>query len=100
FLRSFAQVFANANAARVFYQADIFNPNTLERFIIEAAQLIFDVVLPGSLRVKPEKGKGVIAVQKLRLHHSLIRFYLLKSPSVEPWNSAAWGVPINQEDMT
>ena len=44
------------------------------------------------------KGRGVLALQKLRLHHSIIRFYLLNPVHSEPWKPA-WGTPINQEDL-
>ena len=46
----------------------------------------------------PRKGHGVLALQKLRLHHSIVRFYLLNPVHSEPWNPA-WGTPINQEDL-
>jgi hypothetical protein len=115
FLRSFPQVFANTSAALAFYQMDIFKPGSLKRFMIETAQLIVDVVFP--LNLKPVKypgipwgpgkfirnGFGVIALQKLRLHHSLTRFRLHPPEGVpskgEPWDTATAGEPINQEDM-
>lgn len=99
FLKSFAQFFADGNAAIVFYRAHVFDPDTIGRFLIEIAQLVFDVMRPGELAVEPEKALGVTAVQKLRLHHSIIRLSMHQAGGDgEPWDPA-WGKPINQEDL-
>ena len=101
FMRSLPQFMANADADHVFARANLFNPKTVKRFMIEIAQLIFDVVKPGALRVEPDKGPGTFALQKLRLHHSIIRFEMFHHRSLTertPWDPA-WGEPINQEDL-
>ena len=50
----------------VFKRADLFNPLTIERFMIEIAQLIFDVMREGALEVEPVKASGVKALEKLK----------------------------------
>jgi hypothetical protein len=97
-VKSFPQVFVLPSIADVFYRSDVFNPKTLLRFTIEIAQLIFDLMRPGSLDVDPQKALGVIALQKLRMHHSIIRHYVLFHSKLSPWDPAL-GAPINQEDL-
>lgn len=101
FLKSLPQYFSNEGAAHVFYRDKVFDKENevLKRFIIEVIQLIIDVMEPGSLMVEPKKGVGVLALQKLRLHHSIIRHHILHPVHADPWNLAAWGTPINQEDL-
>jgi hypothetical protein len=98
FLKSFPQLFADAAVGEVFFRSDLFNPRTINRFLIEIAQLIFDVMQPHGLRVEPEKAQGVVALQKLRLHHSIIRHQTIAHHKLPPWDPAL-GVPINQEDL-
>ena len=98
FLKSFSQLFADAAVSMVFYRSDLFNPRTINRFLIEIAQLIFDVMQPHGLSVEPEKSQGVVALEKLRLHHSIIRHQVLIHHTLPPWDPAL-GVPINQEDL-
>jgi hypothetical protein len=97
-LKSFPQIFGDPPAAEVFYRSDVFNPRTILRFTIEVTQLIFDLMQPGNLSVSPRKALGVIALEKLRMHHSIIRHYTLFHPKPAPWDPAQ-GVPINQEDL-
>src|SRR5262245_34180104 len=62
------------------------------RRIGETAQMIIDVLAPGGLS---EGGKGIRAVQKVRLMHAAVRNLISRSGR---WN-ADWGQPINQEDL-
>ncbi len=90
---SLPQVFAlgNANAARIaaFGQATTYD---LRQQIYRTAQFLYDVFAEGGLA---PGGRGVAAVQNVRLLHAAIRHLALRRPDWDP----AWGVPINQEDM-
>jgi hypothetical protein len=99
FMCSFPQFLADADAAIVFYRANIFAPRTLLRFMAEIAQLMIDVMKKGGLDTAPlPKGPGVVALQKLRLHHSIVRYQMHYAKPDKPWDPA-WGKPINQEDL-
>ncbi|WP_179131190.1 oxygenase MpaB family protein [Candidatus Entotheonella palauensis] len=39
-----------------------------------------------------------MSVQKLRVHHCFVRWTVLNSPALPPWQPEEWGQPINQED--
>jgi len=107
FMKGLPQYFASANADKVFTLADLFRKATIWRFAIEIAQLIFDVFRPGGLDVHPVpppgvrqvKGDAVIALQKLRIHHSYLRHKVLQKAAMEGGWSSQWGEPINQEDL-
>jgi hypothetical protein len=65
------------------------------RRLVETAQMVVDVMRPGGLA---PGGPGVQAARKVRLMHAAIRRLILSR--TEPrWNTAALGVPINQEDL-
>jgi hypothetical protein len=65
------------------------------RRLVETTQMVVDVMRPGGLA---PGGPGVLAARKVRLMHSAIRRLILAR--AEPrWDSAALGVPINQEDL-
>jgi len=107
FMKGLPQYFANANANPVFRLADLFRKDTIWRFAIEIAQLIFDVFRPGGLSVGPVpppgvkqvKGDAVIALQKLRIHHSFLRYKVIQKAALEGGWNPQWGKPINQEDL-
>jgi hypothetical protein len=65
------------------------------RRLFETAQMIVDVMSPGGLG---PRGKGLKTAQKVRLMHAAIRHLILRDPSAS-WDTAALGVPINQEDL-
>lgn len=65
------------------------------RRVVETAQMVFDVMEPGGL---DRGGSGVRSVQKVRLLHAAIRQLLTARPE-SPWDEAALGVPLNQEDL-
>lgn len=66
------------------------NPN---RRLVETAQLLTDVLSLGGLS---KTGRGVRAIQKVRLIHAAVR-YLIRSHD-RTWRNE-YGTPINQEDM-
>ncbi|ELR73442.1 hypothetical protein C900_04294 [Fulvivirga imtechensis AK7] len=69
----------------------------LARRLMETAQMIVNVMSSGGLA--PE-GRGIVTIQKVRLIHAAIRYYL-KSGQYKntPWDVAGLGEPINQEDL-
>lgn len=64
-----------------------------QRRVGETAQFLLEVCNPGGL--SPEGG-GVRMIQKVRLMHSSIRWFLTHNGR---WDQASLGAPINQEDM-
>ncbi len=69
----------------------------LARRLMETAQMIVNVLSPGGLS---SNGKGKVTVQKVRLIHASIRYFLkTKGFDGKPWNIQL-GEPINQEDLT
>lgn len=70
------------------------NIDPLARRLMETAQMIVNVMMPGGLS---EKGSGIVTIQKVRLIHASIRYFLKhKSPA---WDAELNGEPINQEDL-
>lgn len=67
----------------------------LARRLMETAQMVVNVLAEGGLAAN---GKGVVTLQKVRLIHASIRYYL-KHKSKEPFDTATYGEPINQEDL-
>jgi len=61
----------------------------------QTLRFIMDVMEPGSFE---PMGKGIPAIQKVRLMHAAIRHYARNSPL---WigKTAGWGIPINQEEL-
>jgi uncharacterized protein (DUF2236 family) len=65
------------------------------RRLFETAQMIIDVMSPGGLG---PQGRGLRAVQKVRLMHAAIRHLIQHDPAA-PWPLDDYGLPINQEDL-
>ncbi len=65
----------------------------LARRLMETAQMVTNVLSPGSFS---EDGNGVVTIQKIRLIHASIRYYL---KSKIEWDIQELGEPINQEDL-
>jgi hypothetical protein len=80
------------HGAQVLNLTDRLESNPTRR-ILETAQLLVDVMQPGGLAGR--LGRGRRTIQKVRLMHAAVRRLSRAAPS---WN-AAWGVPINQEDL-
>lgn len=62
------------------------------RRIVETAQFVVNVMSPGSFL---PRGQAIRTVQKVRLIHATIRYYLRKND----WDATLYDEPINQEDM-
>ena len=77
------------------HQKDI---EPLSRRLMETGQMIFNVLSQGGLS---PQGNGIITIQKVRLIHASIRYYLLHKPHQNgfTWNVKSFGLPINQEDL-
>jgi hypothetical protein len=65
------------------------------RRLFETAQMIVDVMSPGGLG---PGGRGLRSAQKVRLMHAAIR-HLILADATRPLDTAALGMPINQEDL-
>ena len=74
------------------------NINPLAKRLMETSQMVVNVLSPGGMR---PKGNGIITVQKVRLIHASIRYFLKHphAPEQAAWNATHYGEPINQEDM-
>ena len=68
----------------------------LARRLMETAQMIVNVLSTGGLSAE---GRGIITVQKVRLIHASIRYFLKHGQAGKPWDTARLGEPINQEDL-
>lgn len=69
----------------------------LARRLMETAQMVVNVMAPGGLAAG---GKGIVTIQKVRLIHASIRYYLKnKQYDNTTWDVAELGEPINQEDL-
>lgn len=94
FCSSLPQAYAAAKGARVLTQTQEMTRRTQQR-IFETAQFVFDVMDPGGFA---KDGRGIRTAQKVRLMHAAIR-HLTLSRADKRWDSAAFGQPINQEDL-
>ncbi|MDF7818319.1 oxygenase MpaB family protein [Runella sp. MFBS21] len=95
--KSLPECYACAKGAMVLFHTARLNEqhgsmDTYSRRIAETAQFVLYAMSPGGL--SPE-GRGMRAIQKVRLIHAVIRFYLHQ----KDWDVAQFGEPINQEDM-
>jgi len=95
--KSLPECYACANGAQVLYRTGRLNEkmgstSVFSRRIAETAQFIMFVMTPGGLDAD---NRGIVAIQKLRLIHGVIRYYLRKSN----WGTEKYGEPINQEDL-
>ncbi|WP_462251363.1 oxygenase MpaB family protein [Ekhidna sp.] len=89
-----------ANGAQVLYETGrllVHNDDVdpLARRLMETAQMVVNVLSEGGLSAN---GKGVVTLQKVRLIHASIRFFL-KEKSKSPFDVNTYGEPINQEDL-
>jgi squalene cyclase len=92
FTSSLPQSYCAAKGARVLLQTQGMTRNTNRR-VLETAQFVFDVLNPGAFE---RGGRGIRAVQKVRLMHATIRHLILVKGA---WDGVRWGVPINQMDL-
>lgn len=68
----------------------------LARRLMETAQMIVNVLSTGGLSAG---GPGIITIQKVRLIHASIRYYLKHDAKGNTWDTTKFGEPINQEDL-
>lgn len=94
--------YACANGAKVLYMTGRLSDRNgsidpLARRLMETAQMIINTLAPGGMG---PKGNGIVTIQKVRLIHASIR-YFLKNPKFNRagWDAETYGEPINQEDM-
>lgn len=66
----------------------------LARRLMETSQMVMNVLAPGGMQ---PGGKGIVTLQKVRLIHASIRYFLKHSG--ECWDLETYGEPINQEDL-
>ncbi|HII63712.1 MAG TPA: DUF2236 domain-containing protein [Candidatus Poseidoniaceae archaeon] len=88
----FLWMYACANGSKVLSKSRRLSEDT-ERRIAETAQFILEVSQKGGL--EPDGG-GLRMIQKVRLMHSSIRWFIHNKGD---WDYETWGAPINQEDM-
>jgi hypothetical protein len=70
----------------------------LARRLMETAQMIVNVMSPGGMA---PGGSGIVTMQKIRLIHASVRYYLRAGKHGNPtWDVTQFGEPINQEDLT
>ncbi len=73
------------------------NIDPLARRLMETAQMVVNVLSEGGLS---NEGKGIITLQKVRLIHASIRYYLKEGQyHGQKWDVSSFGEPINQEDL-
>ena len=92
FCASLPSAYAAAKGVKVLYETARLQTDTRRR-ILETGQFLMDVMAPGGLA---PGGKGIRSIQRVRLMHAAVRRLLLTDGT---WDTAAWGVPINQEDL-
>jgi len=83
--------YAAADGARVLQLSERIRKDT-QRRLAETGQFVLDVLSPDAFM---PNGKGIRSIQKVRLIHATIRYYIKKDSH---WD-LNWGLPINQEDL-
>ncbi len=95
--KSLPECYTCAKGAEVLHRTARLNnhhgsTNTYARRIAETAKFVMFAMSPGGLF---SSGRGMIATQKTRLIHGVIRHYIQKND----WDATEYGEPINQEDL-
>jgi hypothetical protein len=73
------------------------NVDPLARRLMETAQMVVNVMSKGGLS---PSGCGVVTLQKVRLIHASIRYFLKRGQQpTQTWETQRLGEPINQEDL-
>lgn len=94
--------YACGNGAKVLFMTGRLSDHNgdidpLARRLMETAQMIMNTMSPGGLG---NKGNGIVTIQKVRLIHASIRYFLKNVKfNKAGWDSEKFGEPINQEDM-
>jgi len=97
FYKSLPECYTGAKGAEVLLHSNRLNEKTgsmdsFARRLAETGKFIYLAMMPGALA--PD-GKGIVAAQKVRLIHAVIRFYIKK----HAWDESRFDQPINQEDL-
>ncbi|MEM7549567.1 MAG: oxygenase MpaB family protein [Bacteroidota bacterium] len=101
-MSSLPMCYTCAKGAQVLYETGrLLSHNSdidpLARRLMETAQMIVNVMAPGGLS---PNGMGVVTIQKIRLIHASIRYFLKEGQYKNtPWDTSTYGEPINQEDL-
>lgn len=66
--------------------------NAFSRRLMETAQFVVDVLTKDNFE---QDGTAIVATQKVRLMHAVIRHFALE----RKWDTQTYGIPINQEDL-
>ncbi len=95
--KSLPECYACAKGAEVLHRTARLNQrdgsmDTFSRRIVETAQFVMLAMSPAGLS---PQGKGLVATQKVRLIHAVIRYHIRS----KDWDPELYGEPINQEDM-
>jgi len=97
FFKSLPESYCCPKGVKVLHSTGRLNQDpTFKKFtrrIVETSQFVMNVLSHDSFL--PE-GSAIITIQKIRVIHASIRYYLL---SKHGWDSETYGEPINQEDM-
>jgi hypothetical protein len=88
------EAYAAANGVQVLHRSAYLAKRPMQR-VWETTQFLVDVMTAGGLA---PGGMGLRTAQKVRLMHAAVR-HLVRARDAEPWDAAALGVPINQEDL-
>ncbi|TSE07654.1 oxygenase MpaB family protein [Aquimarina algiphila] len=66
--------------------------------LAETGQMVANTMSPGSFL---PNGKGIVTIQKVRLIHAMVRYFLQSTKyNTYEWDTDELGAPINQEDLT
>lgn len=96
-VRSLLKQYAAYNSTNVLVFTRLL-PKYPHRRILATMQFVMDVM---DINAFEPEGKGIRAIQKLRLTHDMIRFriFVANQEQTNKWNYNDWGSPINQQDM-
>ncbi|OBI46718.1 hypothetical protein A5706_29230 [Mycobacterium sp. E796] len=97
FCASLPSAYADADAVKVLYLTAQLDTHARRR-VMETGQFLIDVGTVGGL---DPGGKGLRAIQHVRLMHAAVRYLIKDRATKHPgiWDFHRWGKPINQEDM-
>ncbi|UII19478.1 oxygenase MpaB family protein [Fulvivirga ligni] len=101
-VKSLPLCYACSNGAEVLYMTGRLTErsgslNPLARRLMETSQMIMNALAPGGMS---PTGNGIITIQKVRLIHASIRYFIQHERyNPKGWNADTLGKPINQEDL-